>query len=461
VGLAGFVALCALFYRAPHAAVALFVVYAIAHPALALAITPYLSPAKDVFVAAAVTALAAHAAAGTLRRGADAWLVAAVLVLIGLYVVNPAGGHGPAWFHGSRLVVETLVMLLSGYLLPGAARTWRWATVTLIALAASVAIFGLVQQAVGPERLVAAWGYRWGDQVRVTESGHLRSFGSLADPFNYAMVLLLAFAVLATTRRFRPAWATAAVGALLAAGLVASFVRTALVIAAVVGIVALVRRRRAVAAAAATATLVACGVAAGVVLSNDSGARAGSVPELRTLNGRTELWGRALPHPLDALTGRGVGTIGPGAARARSTQVTGGFTTEITDARPSPARPIDFLDSMYLAVVVDVGLLGLALLLVALARATELALRAASAGGEAAWAAGLFVFILLCDGLTRSSLTSVASGMLVMLLTGLALAAAEAQATSPPPAQAGRGGPARAADGGVSTARPPRGSRGG
>ncbi len=48
------------------------------------------------------------------RRRPDRLVLALVLLLLGLYVINPGGSHGIAWVQGVRLVGEPLLLLLVG-----------------------------------------------------------------------------------------------------------------------------------------------------------------------------------------------------------------------------------------------------------------------------------------------------------------------------------------------------------
>lgn len=422
VGAALVVALCALFYSRPQVVAALFVALVVVQPGLSLITTPYLGPIKDVLIVAGVVALGMHVVTDSVRRDADAWLIAGAVLLIILYILNPAGSHGIAWFHGARLVIEALLLLLVFYLLPGATTTWRWVRNSVLLVATVSASLGLMQQAIGAEQLVASWGYEWGEDVKITSDGRLRSFGAAADPFNYATVMLLGLVFLACAPPAR-VWLRRLLFFIIIAGLVASFVRTALLVAVLLGLLVMVRRGKLPLVALLSLVIV---LLVGAFAASGNLARSGStVSDLRTLNGRTELWSRAVPSLYDVFAGRGVGTVGAGALRAEKGSVSGASESHVNDSRPSPVRPITFVDSLYLALIIDVGLIGAIVFMAVLARSLELASRAVHAVPGPAWATGMFVLILLIDGTTRSSLTSVPSGMLLLAFIGLSLAAAE------------------------------------
>src|SRR5262249_51771975 len=134
-----------------------------------------------------------------------------------------------------------------------------------------------------------------------------------------------------------------------------------------------------------------------------------------TLNGRTSAWKTALGSPQEWFLGRGVGTVGTAANRARYT---------LTQSSDAQQHQLSAVDSGYLATVADVGLVGLIVLLGLFGRAIVLARSAALRGDSAGWLVlGLFT-VLLIDGLTRASFTGFPSAFLALPIVGIALAAA-------------------------------------
>jgi peptidoglycan/LPS O-acetylase OafA/YrhL len=91
---------------------------------------PAVGLAKDVYVVLLAGLLAAELVRGTVgprRLLPLAGPLAAIGVLVGLYVVNPAGGHDGNWFYGARLLLEALALLVLGMCAPDRDRpqhTW-------------------------------------------------------------------------------------------------------------------------------------------------------------------------------------------------------------------------------------------------------------------------------------------------------------------------------------------------
>jgi hypothetical protein len=418
LGLSAFVAVLMGFIAAPHIAVAFTIPYFAALPMLKVLVSPQLAPTKDIIGMAAV--LAAALVAFQRRAARAPWnidqpLVVMTTLLVGLYLVNIGGavsgqtGFGLAWFHGVRLVAEPLLLLLVGLLLNDARRTFRWALVSLIATACVAAAIGLLQQALGPYRLVNL-GYAYGEQVR-TIGGRLRSFGSFDQPFDYATVLALGLAGVLL-------WTKGAVrvcsAAIILAGLVVSFVRgAALSVAALIAIV-FVRRGDSAAATLLLGAVAALGVVfvfASTQPTPGAVVQAGPSTYL-TLNGRTKSWRVALGTPANWAFGRGVGAFGTAADRAARSNA----------LDPSAARS-SAADSGYLATLSDVGFLGLIVEIALFGRALVLLRRAVRRGEELAWVGIGFVTVLVLDALLRSSLTGFPTAHIAMLLTGLTLAA--------------------------------------
>lgn len=413
LALLAFSALVAAFVSAPHVAVACTIPLFAAIPTLKL-VVPGAGATKDVVTAAAIVATVVVYAR---RRGwaGDHWAVALVAPLLGLYVVNLGGGFAAesfdlAWAHGVRLVAEPLLLLLVGFGLPYPRRTRRWAVRSLVLTAVGVAAVGIGQQLVGPARLVAL-GFDYNKQVR-TIGGHMRSFGTLDEPFAYAALLLLGLAVVLFALRRGP-FAYAA-GAIIGAGLAASLARTAAVVSvALLGLWLARHGFMAVAVLVSAAALIGSAVlfvSAGATESKT--VVAGSSTYL-TINGRTEAWKLALGEPEEWPFGRGVGEVGTAAQRATLT-VSG-------SRKEADSKPFGAVDSGYFATVADVGLVGLCVLLALLGRLAALARRAAGADRGVGWLAAGLLTVLLIDALTRASFTAFPTAYLGFLLTGLAL----------------------------------------
>ena len=368
------------------------------------------------------------------RRRPDKWILLLVGLLLGLYLIDANGGHGIAWAQGTRLVVEPLLLLLVGLTLNEPLRTFRYSMAALVIVCCFVAAYGIVQQIAG-EWTVVSWGYSFSEQVR-TAYGHLRSFGTLDDPSDYAWLLALGLAAVFLWRRRGPlAWAAAC---LILVGLGASLVRTAILL--VFGLVGLVLWRRGFATSKAlVAVAVALVIAGGVTLAVTTGTQtknnACTAPGHTTaaqgsanciLNGRATAWSRAFgPGPTDWLLGRGVGVLGAGAQRA---------ALGLTPSATSPQNVnVNYVDSGYLQTVADVGLAGLAVLLALFGRLLVLGAAAARANKDAGWVVLGLLAVLLIAALTGSAFTGFPGAFLAMLLVGVALAAAreESDPSSP------------------------------
>jgi O-antigen ligase len=437
IGACLFVCVVAGFVLVPHIFVAVSIAYFVALPTLKVFGSDLIGGTKDVITFAAL------AAAGILfvqRRAARAsWPVdRPILVLLafvfGLYVLNIGGnltgetGYGAAWFHGVRLFAEPVSLLLVGLTLREPRRTFQWAAASVAISSVAVAAYGIAQQSLGVHGLVRL-GYSYGVEVRQIGS-HLRSFGTLEEPFSYAGMLLIGVAVIALQRRVR-AVAVAAL-AIVGVGLLVSYVRTAAVIAvALVGLL-LARRGHLRAAVLTTAVAVVAAVIFFAVATDMQSQRAVRVSphEYLTLNGRTNVWSDALGHSRSTwLLGRGVGAVGTASQRANESLV-GGKSSSRTAKRGT------VVDSAYLAVATDIGFVGLAILLALLGRLAVLARAAAVAGAREGWVALGVLVVMLLDALTRESLTGFPTAYIGMLVVGLALASAAARERDVPPSAA-------------------------
>ena len=409
------------FVAVPQVVAAAAVSYLVLLPMLERFGTAALGGTKDIVTLAAVLASAIvfiERRYSAERATVDPCVITAVGLLLGLYAVDggavlAGSGHGWPWFHGVRLVAEPLLLLVAGMMLPHPVRTLRWASVALLTTGVVIAAFGIAQQAIGVDRLLRL-GYVYGQEVRQVD-GHLRSFGTLDDPFAYASVLLLSLAVLLFVTTLRPRASGAF--ALLSCGLIVSYVRSAAVGAlALVGL-ALARRGRRGAeilriAPAALGAIVLFAIILGFSASTPD--RDGPTRFL-PLQARTELWRQAVgDSPLHWAIGRGVGKVGTAAQRASDSLIR---TSKVPQKRGT------VVDSSYVVTISDVGVLGLLVLLTLFARLLVLARRAATGGQAAGWLAFGVVTVMLLDGLTRESWTSVPTAYLGMLMVGLAVAA--------------------------------------
>lgn len=419
--------------RHPEALAVVIVTFFALQPALKFFFSRYFGPAKDGLVILAVALWASRVwNRRSQLRDRDFTIVLLVCTLLGIYVLNVAGSHGAAWLDGTRLVIEGFSLFLMALGELDAKRVLRYGLVALVAVGAAEAAYGLFQQAVGFPWLVHHLRYAFGNQVRTTPSGNLRSFGTFNDAFSYGSFELLA---LVAGMRWRPrtwAWSAYGLRCLLVVGVSISFVRTDWVILAVLGIVALCRSVRSSAwpgflgAAAVAAMAVLVALSGTHVAANGS---AGSKSFLLSLNGRTLVWGKIVPTPWVLVGGDGVGTFGSGLARS---QVQGIVPEQhyVPGQKPvaSSVGNVQSIDSSYLATVADVGLPGLLLLLGILFRLSQIYWRASRRGDARGWTGLGFLAVVSMDCLTRTSLTAFPSGYIYLYLLGAVAAGVLADA---------------------------------
>ena len=268
VATAAFLAMMLAYLRAPHWAVAVTVVLFPVVPFLKVFVNSNIGAVKDLVDLAAITAGLIIVAIE--HRLPDRWGRRIGLPPPGDLPDQPRHPHDAAWAQGIRLVGEPLLLLIVGSVLPNPRRNLRYGLGALVAVATFIAFYGIVQQLLGPARLVSL-GYSYSAQVR-TIGSNLRSFGTLDDPFEYAAVLLLGLgAIFFWMRRGSLAWGAAA---LMLLGLLASFVRTGVLVLVGYGALELIRRRRLV---PATFFLAGAIVAASLTLVKASGTQTTTV----------------------------------------------------------------------------------------------------------------------------------------------------------------------------------------
>jgi O-antigen ligase len=140
-----------------------------------------------------------------------------------------------------------------------------------------------------------------------------------------------------------------------------------------------------------------------------------------TLNGRTTAWNAVFSKPSQVPFGAGVGKYGTAAERAQF-----GVTADPAKAREKTTA----VDSGYFATVADVGLVGLAVLLLLFARIGILARAAIRRAGKVGWLVIGWLAVLLIDAVFRASFTGFPTAFLGMLLIGIGIAASSMPATA-------------------------------
>ena len=407
------------FVAVPHVAVATMIPLFAFLPMIKALYLPWVGPLKDVVTVAAVVAAGVtivQAARGGRRIPGDLWIVALCGFLLALYVLNIGGGleRTWGWGHGVRLFALPLSLLLVGLTLNEPRRTLRWAMTSMIATAVVVALVGIAQQLAGPGRLVEL-GWLWNVNVR-TINGFLRSFGTLDEPFAYAAVLVFGLVATLMWAPRRPL--TFAAAGVIAVGLSLSVVRSAGLIT--LGLLGLLLARHGRTVSAIFLLVVVLVATTTFILSEEATERRvvqGGPSLFYTLNGRTTAWKVVFEDAQDIPLGQGVGEVGTAANRA---------SFQVTRTRQEALEGTKALvvDSGYFAAVADIGVVGLAALLILFARLTLLGHRAVRRGREEGWIAIGLVLSLMLDAVTRESFTAFPTAYLGMLLIGLVLAAA-------------------------------------
>lgn len=419
VGLVVFGLVACAFVAVPHVAIAATIPLFAFLPAIRILSVPWIGPLKDVVTLAAIAAALVtviQAARGGRRIPGDVWIVLLVGFLFALYMLNIGGSleRDWGWGHGVRLFALPVALLLVGMTLRSPARTLRWALVSLIATCTVVALVGIVQQLAGPARLVEA-GWLWDRNVR-TIDGFLRSFGTLDEPFAYAALLVFGLCAVLMWAPRRPL--TLGAFAVIAVGLSLSVVRTAALIAA--GLLALLLARHGKTVSAVFMLAIVLVATATFILSQDATERRvvqGGPSLFYTLNGRTEAWRVVFSDAEDIPMGRGVGDVGTAANRAH-------FKVTRTRQEAMEGSKALVVDSGYFAIVADIGVVGLAALLLLLGRLGLLGYRAVKSGRREGWIALALLVSLSLDAVTRESFSAFPTAYVGLLLVGLALAAA-------------------------------------
>lgn len=421
-GPVAFAAAALAFALWPHLAFAALIPFFVFTPTLKVFFDERIGAAKDLVVIAACVAAAVifiQERVGRRRLPVDSMVIVVIGFVATMYVLNVGGNitggdaYGSAWFHGVRLRLEPLLLLAAALILPQPRRSLRFAALSTLVTACAVALFGLAQQVLGPERLVEL-GYRYDSEVRTIE-GHLRSFGSLDSPFVYAAFLALSLGI-ALFWPLRPSVRVATVSIILA-GLAASLVRTTAVIAVALFALWVARRGYPRAAVLLAAVSVVAGLAVFATLESSTTRTVQASPSLYlTLNGRTTVWEERLGGKYPAwLVGEGVGSAGTAATRAQGS----------ASPNVQPQSDLGYtVDSGYFVTLLDVGIAGLVLTLLLFGRIALIAYRAAtSRGDDAGWIVLAVLATTAFTALTAEIFTDFPNAYLAMLMVGLAYGA--------------------------------------
>lgn len=398
---------------------------------LKLRVSPMVGVVKDGYVILLVGIAVVHVLrhrSAVRRLRPMALPLAALGLLVGMYLLDPAGGHGTSWMAATRLLLEVLALLVVGMLLaPQKALAHLMAAMT-VALPFEAA-FAWLQQAAGVNALVYGWGYQWGAQVRFTSSGGLRTSGTFEDPFQLAALAVLGLALaLFAARRWQ---AAVLIGSALAI-LAATSVRTSLIQAGVLLVLYAIRRGWWRPAAALAAVAAVAGVLFLATTTTEVTPGAPPVPLLFSLNGRSTSWGLAVDGPLSFIAGNGVGARGTGSTvTTAAVSAAPGYDPNALPPAVFAGNPA-FLDSSYAQVQSDVGIVGTAALLTALGGLIVFVVRCCRSSADGApWAAGAVLAVSMIDWVGRSSLASYTTGFLTLYVLGVLLGAGQIRRDGP------------------------------
>lgn len=378
---------------------------------------------KDVLVALAVGfAVVALLRRGRIPPGAGLLLPLGLLTL--LYILNLGGSHNLQWVAGVRLLVEVIALFAAGIAAPDPRRTAWHLRLALVVVLAVESLYALVQQVLGEETLVYVLGYGYGSQVRSSSvPGMIRTSGTFEDPFQLAALCIITWCVVA----FRPGRWLLPVALLAGIGvLIATQVRTVAIQIMVIAILVGLRQRYRFAVALTTVAAVVSGLVAGLFYL-ESAAEPGrpARPLLLGLNGRSEAWGTAIQSVRSFITGNGVGAFGAGRNR-----FSGGVLNEVAGYDPNHAPVAVFsgdpgvIDSAYLQILSDVGLLGVLCLLVWIALVGAHLVWFSRVDTEGwSWIAGAVLLTAAVDWIGRSTFASFSTGFLTLYVLGVTCAA--------------------------------------
>lgn len=209
-----------------------------------------------------------------------------------------------------------------------------------------------------------------------------------------------------------------AIGTILVLGLAFSLVRSAGIILVALAALWLAKHGRLVTAGFLTAIVFASTI---VLVTQEQAEQRRTVRSgdsvFLTINGRTEAWKVVFEDPWELPLGKGVGEIGTAAERA-----TFAISRTAEEAREHEGVVVD---SGYFATVADIGLVGLAGLLLLIGRLVALGRQSIQAGHQAGWLTVSFLTVLLLDAVTRESFSGFPTAFLGLLLVGLTIAAAQ------------------------------------
>ncbi|MDO9454932.1 hypothetical protein [Nocardioides sp.] len=305
-----------------------------------------------------VTLLASLVAPVSARRekssdvAIPSWVPVAI-VFVALGAVSAVVAGGAIGFWGFKIGYFYVVVPFILWRCPFDARDRDRVVTVLMAAGALTAAYGLYQQAIGPVRL-NEMGYEYNSAIRFSGS-LLRSFSSFTQPFSFGLFVMLVLLVclpvaMADPRRVRNALFLL-ITPVLVVSMASSVVRGAM-LGLAVGLVLLAFWR--------FRGLVHAFVPASLTLLLVPGAALSAFLSSSSLNERTSGWSLIFERVLAAPFGNGVGTTG--AAAEKAVQL-GADSADVITVGTAGQPQLYLPDNQYVKTVLELGPVGLYLLL--------------------------------------------------------------------------------------------------
>jgi hypothetical protein len=317
---------------------------------------PVLSAWKEAAVVALVLAavVAPKDARSDRPTELPGWVVPAGLLVL-LSVISAAVTAGPVSAWGLKVSLFYMLLPLVLWRCPLTAADRDRLVTILMCTGAVCAVFGVAQQILGHEQL-RAWGYPYNETIRFS-GDLLRSFSTFNQPFPFGLYLCLVLLVglpVALREATRPRnMAFLALSPVLVAGLASSVVRGAMLGLLVGGILICLRRHRGLVHLAAPGMLAVLLIPPAVLATFASSS---------SLGVRATGWGEILDRAAAAPFGHGIGTTAAAAERALAGGASPGDVLIVDGAAYQP-------DNQYVKALLELGPLGLWLLLLVYAAA--------------------------------------------------------------------------------------------
>ncbi|WP_148611771.1 O-antigen ligase domain-containing protein [Nocardioides rubriscoriae] len=310
-------------------------------------------PWKEALVLATVLAMLVSPASARRQEpvGVPPWLPPTIaFVALGAVSALVTGGIVGVW--GFKIGFFYVLVPLVLWICPFDGRDRDHLVTILMATGFATAVFGLAQQVLGPEWLAAA-GWEYNTAIRFS-GGLLRSFSTFTQPFSFGlfvtMTLLVCLPVAMADHRRPRNLVFLLLSPVLVIGMATSVVRGASLGLAAGLLVLMVWRFRGLFHAGVIASLGFLFVPATVVTAYFSSSSLGE---------RTTGWSTIIDKVTDAPLGNGIGRTGAAAEKALEV---GADPSQVITLDGPGGRALYLPDNQYVKTVLDLGPIGLWLL---------------------------------------------------------------------------------------------------